>query len=104
MSELTTTSMSDSSTNGSSDDKAAVQRDDREQYNSPDILATPLRLSGVLFSRGSQHVKHVAPQLITFLVCLLLVPLVIFLSVFAGWFVWKNVAVGWEAPVYLQYG
>jgi len=47
---------------------------------------------------------RLAPQLITLLVCLLLVPLVVFLSLFAGWFVWKNVAVSWEAPVYLQYG
>lgn len=45
-----------------------------------------------------------APQLIPLFVCLALIPIIIFLSLFSGWYVWKNVAVGWESPLYLQYG
>jgi hypothetical protein len=78
--------------------------DDDEPRNISAILTAPLRLSNAIISKGTEYVKPKAPQLITFSVCLLLVPVLVFLSVFAGWFVWKNVAVGWDAPVYLQYG
>jgi hypothetical protein len=91
----------------SNDDKAPIRRyggDDDEQDNVHAILAAPLRLSSALVSKGTKYIKPIAPQLITFSVCLLLVPLIVFLSIFAGWFVWKNVAVGWETPAYLQYG
>lgn len=88
------------------DDKTAVRQYTEEQEPSdvPAIIATPLRLSGDLLAKGSGYMKFMAPQLITLAVCLFLIPLVIFLSAFAGWFVWKHVAVGWETPVYLQYG
>src|ERR1700692_1743828 len=92
----------------STDDKAPVRQyeghDDNLQSPPVAILAFPVRLSSALVSRGAGYLKPIAPQLITLSVCLLLVPLIVLLSVFAGWFVWKNVVVGWETPVYLQYG
>lgn len=48
--------------------------------------------------------RPIAPQLIPLFICLALIPIIIFLSIFSGWYVWKNVAVGWEYPLYLQYG
>ena len=45
-----------------------------------------------------------APQLIPLLVCLLLVPAVILVSVFAGFLVWRNIAVPWDVPLHLQFG
>ncbi|KAG2159703.1 putative adipose-regulatory protein-domain-containing protein [Suillus bovinus] len=49
-------------------------------------------------------VRPVAPQLVPLLICLALIPVIIFFSLFSGWYIWKNVAVGWESPLYLQYG
>ncbi|KAG2369475.1 putative adipose-regulatory protein-domain-containing protein [Suillus spraguei] len=48
--------------------------------------------------------RPIAPQLIPLFVCLALIPVIILFSLFSGWYVWKNVAVGWEYPLYLQYG
>ncbi|KAG0693318.1 putative adipose-regulatory protein-domain-containing protein [Suillus ampliporus] len=48
--------------------------------------------------------RPVAPQLIPLFVCLALIPVIILFSLFSGWYVWKNVAVGWESPLFLQYG
>ncbi|KAG1870994.1 hypothetical protein C8R48DRAFT_697337 [Suillus tomentosus] len=48
--------------------------------------------------------RPVAPQLIPLFVCLALIPVIILFSLFSGWYVWKNVAVGWESSLYLQYG
>ncbi|KAG1749847.1 putative adipose-regulatory protein-domain-containing protein [Suillus paluster] len=48
--------------------------------------------------------RPVAPRLIPLFVCLALIPVIIIFSLFSGWYVWKNVAVGWESPLYLQYG
>lgn len=45
-----------------------------------------------------------APQILPVLICIFLIPLVIFISVYAGFVVWKNVAVGWNTPLYLQFG
>lgn len=88
------------------DEKRMARRysDEAQPSDLPAILAVPLELSGVVLSKGSGYLRLVAPQLISLSVCLLLVPLVILLSAFAGWFVWQNIAVGWETPVYLQYG
>ncbi|KAJ7630793.1 hypothetical protein FB45DRAFT_1058735 [Roridomyces roridus] len=44
------------------------------------------------------------PYILPLLVSLSFVPLILFLSASAGWFVWRNAAVGWQAPIYLQYG
>jgi hypothetical protein len=91
------------------EDKSSIQRhvhqgDVREPDNVSTILLAPLRFFESLFSQTLEFMKSITNQLVTLIVCLILVPLVILLSVFAGWFVWKTVAVGWDIPVYLQYG
>ncbi|KAI6047757.1 putative adipose-regulatory protein-domain-containing protein [Pisolithus marmoratus] len=45
-----------------------------------------------------------APQLVSLLVFLALIPIVVSISLFSGWYVWRNVAVGWKTDIYLQYG
>ncbi len=57
-----------------------------------------------LLSKGLALIRPFAPQLIPLAVFAFLIPLVFSLSVAAGYAVWKNVAVGWEMPLYLQYG
>lgn len=88
------------------DEKRVARRysDEEQPSDLSAILAVPLELTGAVVSKGSGYLKLVAPQLISLSVCLLLVPLVILVSAFAGWFVWRNIAVGWETPLYLQYG
>ncbi|ETW86950.1 hypothetical protein HETIRDRAFT_240515, partial [Heterobasidion irregulare TC 32-1] len=49
-------------------------------------------------------VRPITPQLIPLAICLLLVPFLILLSGLSGVYVWRSVAVGWEVPLYLQYG
>ncbi|KIJ68602.1 hypothetical protein HYDPIDRAFT_106814 [Hydnomerulius pinastri MD-312] len=63
----------------------------------PSIVSAPLRLVLSLL-------RPIAPQLVPLVVCLALIPVIVFFSLFSGWYVWKNVAVGWEMPIYLQYG
>jgi hypothetical protein len=64
----------------------------------------PVRLSFRALSNVSRLVLPITPKFIPFIVCSLFIPLVLFVSISAGWIVWKNVAVGWEATLYLQYG
>ncbi|KAF9462083.1 hypothetical protein BDZ94DRAFT_1131692, partial [Collybia nuda] len=45
-----------------------------------------------------------APQLIPIIFCFLLIPLSLLLSGTAGFLVWRNIAAGWETPIYLQFG
>ncbi|KAF9229132.1 hypothetical protein BS17DRAFT_689440 [Gyrodon lividus] len=61
------------------------------------VVFAPLRSVMSLF-------RPIAPQIVPLAVCLSLIPVVVLFSLFSGWYVWKNVAVGWEVPVYLQYG
>lgn len=49
-------------------------------------------------------IKPLAPHLVPLVIFSLSIPVVLFLSFSAGWFVWRSIAVGWEAPLYLQYG
>ncbi|PCH33752.1 hypothetical protein WOLCODRAFT_94101 [Wolfiporia cocos MD-104 SS10] len=44
------------------------------------------------------------PNLIPLAVFLLSLPVIAFMSISAGWLVWRSVAVAWEAELYLQYG
>ena len=70
----------------------------------PWIIRYPLQLSGNLIRAGFQSLRPYAPQLIPLLVFLLTIPTLLALSLSSGWFVWRSIAVGWEVPVYLQYG
>ncbi|KAF8445803.1 putative adipose-regulatory protein-domain-containing protein [Boletus edulis BED1] len=47
---------------------------------------------------------RIASRLVPLLVCLSLIPLVLFFSLFSGWYIWKNIPVAWQVPIYLQYG
>ncbi|CAL1695534.1 unnamed protein product [Somion occarium] len=68
------------------------------------ILRFPIRLFIDLVSSTVRLVKPLAPQLIPLAVFVLAIPILIFLSLSAGWFVWRSIAVGWESPLFLQYG
>ncbi|KIL71791.1 hypothetical protein M378DRAFT_155399 [Amanita muscaria Koide BX008] len=57
-----------------------------------------------LIASGVDTLRAFAPHIIPLFVCALLIPLVVAVSVFAGWLVWKHASVSWEAPLYLQYG
>jgi len=57
------------------------------------IIAAPLR-----------PIRPLLPHLLPFIVCLLSIPVLVFLSGAAGWMVWKNVPVGWTVDANLQYG
>ena len=57
-----------------------------------------------VISYGVSALRAVAPQIIPLFVFALLIPLIVAVSIFAGWLVWKNASVSWEAPLYLQYG
>ncbi|KAH7885915.1 hypothetical protein F5I97DRAFT_1876383 [Phlebopus sp. FC_14] len=70
------------------------EQDERAKPSAP---SPPLRLAISLM-------RPIGLQLVPLAVCLALVPVVVILSVFSGWYVWRNVAVGWEANLYLQYG
>ena len=48
--------------------------------------------------------QPLAPHLIPLAVFSATLPLVLFLSIGSGYLVWKNVAVSWEAEMFLQYG
>lgn len=51
-----------------------------------------------------ERIRAQYPRLIPLVMCLGVMPLVILLSVIAGWTVWKSVPKGWSIPVHLQYG
>ncbi|KAJ7706327.1 putative adipose-regulatory protein-domain-containing protein [Mycena rosella] len=68
------------------------------------LLAWPSRLFFSILSAFLAIVRPSLPHILPLLVCLSFVPLLIFLSASAGWLVWRNAAVGWQTPLYLQYG
>jgi len=85
------------------DPEKSVPRSPTYQFISRVVYA-PIQLVLAVLSRGLAVLHPFAPQLIPLVVCILLVPFVLFFSVSAGWIVWRSVAVGWESPLYLQYG
>ncbi|KIK70837.1 hypothetical protein GYMLUDRAFT_296633 [Collybiopsis luxurians FD-317 M1] len=52
----------------------------------------------------SNLLRPYSPNLASLFVFLLLIPFIAFLSLSAGFIVWRNIAVGWHIPLYLQYG
>ncbi|KAJ7900195.1 hypothetical protein B0H14DRAFT_2672677, partial [Mycena olivaceomarginata] len=68
------------------------------------LLQLPARLFFSALSAFLAFLRPIFPHILPLLVCLSLVPLLLFLSASAGWIVWRNVAVGWQTPLYLQYG
>ncbi|KAJ7783628.1 hypothetical protein DFH07DRAFT_908420 [Mycena maculata] len=68
------------------------------------ILDLPSRLFFSTLSAFIAVLRPSLPYILPLLVSLSFVPLILFLSASAGWLVWRNAAVGWQAPLYLQYG
>ncbi|KAI0697121.1 putative adipose-regulatory protein-domain-containing protein [Cytidiella melzeri] len=60
-------------------------------------------LSDLLHATWSSFRAYL-PQLVPLVVFIVSIPVLLFFSVSAGWFVWRSIAVGWEACLYLQYG
>jgi hypothetical protein len=65
--------------------------------------ANPPFYNAILAS-GQNAFRAYAPQIVPLVVCALFIPFVVAISILAGWLVWKNASVSWEAPIYLQYG
>lgn len=68
------------------------------------IFYAPARLVISIFSSVFTVLRPFAPQLIPIIFCFLFIPVSMILSGAAGFVVWRNVAVGWESPIYLQFG
>jgi len=68
------------------------------------LLSVPLNFLNLVAMKGVSVLRPVALQLVPVFVCLFLIPFAVCLSVFAGWVVWKSLSLGWEVPLYLQYG
>ncbi|KAI9461782.1 hypothetical protein HD554DRAFT_1487943 [Boletus coccyginus] len=66
------------------------------------VLSVPRRCLMYLFPPATT--LAIASHLVPLLVCLSLVPLILFFSLFSGWYIWKNIPVAWQVPIYLQYG
>ncbi|KAI0068313.1 hypothetical protein BV25DRAFT_1778244, partial [Artomyces pyxidatus] len=64
-------------------------------------LIAPLQLVLLLLAAG---LRPIAPQLIPLVVLLLAAPVLLVPALFSGLYVWNSGAVGWEAPLSLQYG
>ena len=57
-----------------------------------------------LLVKGLAKLRALSPQLVPFAIFLLILPLLVFLAIAAGWVVWRAAAVNWNVDVYLQYG
>ncbi|KAF8213194.1 hypothetical protein K438DRAFT_1081743 [Mycena galopus ATCC 62051] len=68
------------------------------------ILQLPARLFFSALSTFLAFLRPYFPRILPLLVFLSFVPLLFLISASAGWIVWRNLAVGWQAPLYLQYG
>ncbi|KAH8099430.1 putative adipose-regulatory protein-domain-containing protein [Cristinia sonorae] len=84
------------------DSKEQLRNDLRNGQTPDSTFHVPL-LSNML-SAAFRYLKPLAPQLIPLTVFALSIPVVVFFSLSAGWFVWRSIAVGWETTVYLEYG
>lgn len=72
-------------------------------YNPLRIAVSILRRCVVYFLPPVTLFK-MASHLVPLLVCLSLVPLILFFSLFSGWYIWRNIPVAWQVPIFLQYG
>lgn len=82
------------------DIKAKGKQSDSRRWMSTLIL-NPLYQILSLVGRGA---RPVAPVIIPVAICTIAIPILILFSLLSGVYVWKSVAVGWETPLYLQYG
>jgi hypothetical protein len=85
---------------------------DRERGASSGAFSTLIgRLASLAFQLCSDLVRFtyaivrpLAPQLIPLVLVILVLPILVFVSLSAGFVVWKTSAVSWEEPIFLQYG
>ncbi|KAG6878647.1 hypothetical protein C0993_001170 [Termitomyces sp. T159_Od127] len=86
------------------DNTSAAAQDDRSRQVLDHVLYAPFRLFLVFTTNLASHLRPFAPQIVPIFICMALIPLILLLSLFSGFIVWKNVAVGWESPLHLQFG
>lgn len=67
-------------------------------------LNYPIKLLGDAALATFKVVRPIAPHLIPYAIFLLALPVIAFLSLSAGWIVWRSGAVAWEKELFLQYG
>ncbi|KAG8219695.1 hypothetical protein J3R82DRAFT_650 [Butyriboletus roseoflavus] len=72
-------------------------------YNPLRIVASIIRRCVVCLFPPATTLR-IASHLVPLFVCLSLIPLVLFFSLFSGWYIWKNIPIAWQVPIYLQYG
>ncbi len=82
------------------DSKHAITND----APSHSLLWLPVQLVLDLIHAAWRSFRPYLPQLVPLIVFLITIPILAASSVSAGWFVWRSIAVGWEASLYLQYG
>ncbi|KAF9270067.1 hypothetical protein L218DRAFT_11639 [Marasmius fiardii PR-910] len=68
------------------------------------VFYAPVSLLYSITSLVSGKLRSYAPHLTPIIICFSLLPYLIVFSIFAGFLVWKNVAIAWNTPLYLQYG
>jgi len=89
------------------DEKAIIQRDHSPTGLSGlirTIVFLPIGLFVSTLSNAFLLLQTITPKVVPLAVCFLFIPLLVFVSLSAGWIVWRNAAVSWEATIYLQYG
>jgi hypothetical protein len=72
----------------------------KEQSPTSKELQVQVSTFNVLSSLINSYVRRLIP----FLVCGFFIPFVILVSLAVGYFVWSNLSVSWEVPLYMQYG
>lgn len=75
------------------------QRESRSWIST--LIFNPLYQILSLVGRG---VRPFAPVIIPVVICTIAIPILLLFSLSSGFYVWKSVAVGWQTPLYLQYG
>ncbi|KAG7099052.1 hypothetical protein E1B28_000927 [Marasmius oreades] len=68
------------------------------------ILYAPVSLLFSVTSSIAFKLRPYVPHLTPIIIYFSLLPYLIILSIFAGFLVWKNVAIAWSTPLFLQYG
>ncbi|TFK56956.1 hypothetical protein OE88DRAFT_1803584 [Heliocybe sulcata] len=75
-----------------------------EQSFTSRLLHVPVEIFFDLLSTTLRLLHPLVPYFIPLFIAAFVFPILVLFSVSAGWYVWKNVAVGWETQLYLQYG
>ena len=75
-----------------------------DSYRLSWLIRLPLQLCLDVFRATWGSFRSAIPELIPLAVFVTSIPILLFFSCSAGWFVWRSIAVGWETDLYLQYG